>query len=211
METMKNEFPVAAMADALEVSKSGFFAQRHKEASPRRQEDARLVAAIEPIFEESWRSYGSPRVTQELRARGQRCGKNRVARLMRERGLCPKQKRRWRPQTTESNHARPVAENWLAKVPAPTRPDQVWVADITYIDTGEGWLYLAGLLDACSRRCVGWQMGESLDAVLVTQAWEKAWQLRQPGPGCSTTQTVACSTPAGPWLPCWQKAGPRRR
>ena len=183
METMKNEYPVAAMAEALEVSKSGFFAQRHKEAGPRRQEDARLIAAIAPIFEESWHSYGSPRVVKELRARGQRCGKNRVARLMGEAGLRPKQKRRWRPTTTDSNHARPVAENWLARVPAPTRPDQVWVADITYIDTGEGWLYLAGLLDACSRCCVGWQTGELLDTSLVTQAWQKACRDRRPGPG----------------------------
>ena len=80
---MKSEYPAAAMADALEVSKSGFFAHRHKEAGPRRQEDARLAAAIEPIFEENWQSYGSPRVVRERRARGQRCGKNRAARLMR--------------------------------------------------------------------------------------------------------------------------------
>ena len=184
MEKMKTEYPVAAMAEALEVSKSGFFAHRKKEAAPRRQEDARLVAAIEPIFEESWRSYGSPRVVKELRARGQRCGKTRVARLMRAAGLCPKQKRRrWQPITTDSNHRHPIAENWLAKVPAPARPDQVWVADITYIDTGEGWLYLAGLLDACSRCCVGWQTGESLGAELVTQAWQKACRDRRPGPG----------------------------
>ena len=98
MQKMKSEYPVDAMADALEVSKSGFFAHRHKASGPRRQEDARLVAAIEPIFEESWRSYGSLRMTKELRARGQRCGKNRVARLMGEAGLHPKQKRRrWRP------------------------------------------------------------------------------------------------------------------
>jgi putative transposase len=76
-----------------------------------------------------------------------------------------------------------VAENWLAKVPAPDRPDQVWVADITYIDTGEGWLYLAGVLDACTRRCVGWQTGESMEAELVTQAWQKAVRNRCPGPG----------------------------
>ena len=114
-------------------------------------------------------TYGCPRVTAALRRGGQRCGKNRVARLMRENRLVPRQKRkRWRPMTTESNHARPVAENWLARVPAPTRPDQVWVADITSIDTGEGWLYLAGLLDACTRRLVGWQTGETLDASLVT-------------------------------------------
>ena len=184
MEKMKSEYPVAAMAEALEVSKSGFFAQRQKDGCPRRQQDQRLVADIGPIFVEHWRTCGSPRMTKALRERGHRCGKNRIARLMREQGLHPSQKRRrWRPQTTDSNHSRPVAENWLSKVPAPARPDQVWVADITYIDTGEGWLYLAGLLDACSRRCVGWQTGESLDAGLVTQAWQKAWRGRRPGPG----------------------------
>jgi transposase InsO family protein len=158
------------MAEALEVSRSGFFAHRQKGAGQRRRQDQRLVADIGPIFVEHWQSYGSPRMTKALRERGHRCGKNPVARLMREAGPRPKEKRRrWRPVTTESNHSRPVAENWLSKMPAPDRPDQVWVADITYIDTGEGWLYLAGLLDACSRRCVGWQTGESLDAALVTR------------------------------------------
>ena len=184
MEKMKSEYPVAAMAEALEVSKSGFFAHRQKGAGQRRQQDRHLVADIGPIFVEHWRSYGSPRMTQALRERGHRCGKNRVARLMRENRLSPRQKRRhFRPQTTDSNHRHAVAENWLAKVPAPARPNQVWVADITYIDTGEGWLYLAGLLDACSRRCVGWQTGESLDAGLATRAWQKAWHDRQPAPG----------------------------
>ena len=101
-----------------------------------------------------------------------------------ENDLAPKQKRkRWRPATTDSNHRQPVAENWLAKVPASDRPDQVWVADITSIDTGEGWLYWAALVDACTRRCVGWQAGETLEASLVTQAWQKAVRSRRPGPG----------------------------
>ena len=184
METMQDEYPVAAMADALEVSRSGFFAHRHKREQPRRQEDRALAVKIGPIFTASRQTYGSPRLTAALRQEGQRCGKNRVARLMRENHLHPRQKRRlWRPVTTNSNHPQPIAENWLAKVPAPARPDQVWVADITYIDTGEGWLYLAGLLDACSRRCVGWQAGASMDAGLVTRAWEKACRERQPEPG----------------------------
>jgi putative transposase len=184
MDAMKNEHHVAAMAEALEVSKSGFFAHRRKSERPRRREDRALACKIAPIFALSRQTYGSPRVTAALRQQGHRCGKNRIARLMREQGLRPKQKRRrWRPQTTDSNHPRSVAENWLAKVPAPDRPDQVWVADITYIDTDEGWLYLAGLLDACSRRCVGWQTGESLDAALVTQAWQKARRKRRPEPG----------------------------
>jgi putative transposase len=98
--------------------------------------------------------------------------------------LRPRQKRRrGRPVTTDSKHREPVAANWLAKVPAPDRPDQTWVADITCIDTGEGWLYLAGILDACTRRCVGWQTGETMEAELVTQAWQKAVHSRRPGPG----------------------------
>lgn len=184
METMKNEYPIAALAEALEVSKSGFFAHRRKSERPRRRQDRALAEKIRPIFAASRQTYGSPRITAALHQAGQRCGKNRVARLMRENDLRPKQKRwRWRPQTTDGNHRQPVAENWLARVPAPARADQVWVADITCIDTAEGWLYLAGILDACSRRCVGWQTGETLEAGLVTQAWQKAVAARRPGPG----------------------------
>jgi putative transposase len=102
---------------------------------------------------------------------------------MRQCGLRAKQKRRFRPATTDSSHKLPIAENWLAKVPAPDRPNQVWVADITYIETAEGWLYLAGILDACSRRCVGWHAGDSLCSKLVTRAWQKAWKNQRPGPG----------------------------
>jgi transposase InsO family protein len=184
MEAMKDEHPIAALAEALEVSRSGFFAHRRKGEKPRRQEDRALAERIQPIFGASRQTYGSPRITAALRQAGQRCGKNRVARLMRENHLRPKQKRRrWRPVTTESNPRQPVAEHGLAKVPAPDRPDQVWVADITCIDTVEGWLYLAGLLDGCSRRCVGWQTGETLEVELVTRAWRKAWRDRRPEPG----------------------------
>ena len=184
MDSMKDEHPVAALAEALEVSASGFFAHQRKAQGQRRQEDGELARAITPIFAASRQTYGCPRVTAALRTQGVRCGKNRVARLMRENALRPRQKRkRWRPATTDSNHRQPVAENWLARVPTPDQPDQVWVADITYIDTGEGWLYLAGVLDACTRRLVGWQTGESLDARLVTQAWQKAVRARRPGPG----------------------------
>ena len=184
MNAMQNEHPVAALAEALEVSPSGFHAHQRKAQGQRHQEDRALSREIAPIFAASRQTYGCPRVTAALRQEGQRCGKNRVARLMRENQLTPRQKRkRWRPTTTDSNHHQPVAENWLAKVPAPDQPDQVWVADITYIDTGEGWLYLAGLLDACTRRLVGWQTGDTLEAGLVTRAWQKAVRERRPGPG----------------------------
>ena len=181
---MKHEHPIHALAEALEVSPSGFHTHRQKAQGQRRQQDGELARVIVPIFAASRQTYGCPRITMALRQRGVRCGKNRVARLMRENQLRPRQKRRrWRLTTTNSNHRQPVAENWLAKVPAPDRPDQVWVADITYIDTGEGWLYLAGILDACTRRLVGWQTGETLAAELVTRAWQKAVHLRRPDPG----------------------------
>ena len=184
MEKMKSDYPITALAEALEVSKSGFFAHRRKAERPRRQQDRALAEKIRSIFAASRQTYGSPRITAALRRAGQRCGKNRAARLMRENGLRPKQKcRRWRPQTTDGNHRQPLAENWLAKVPAPARADQVWVADITCIDTAEGWLYLAALPDTCTRRCVGWQTGETLEAGLVTRAWQKAVAARRPGPG----------------------------
>jgi transposase InsO family protein len=180
---MKPTHCLTEMADALEVSKSGFHAHEDKHKRPRRQQDKELLEAIEPLFKASRRTYGSPRMVHALRKMGRRCGKNRVARLMRSHGFCARQKRRFRPQTTQSDHKLPIAKNWLEKIPAPDRPGQVWVADITYIQTAEGWLYLSGILDACSRRCLGWQAGESLGADLVTRAWNKAWQNQRPGPG----------------------------
>ena len=183
MGTMKTSHCLTEMADALEISKSGFFVHRHKEERPRRKEDQELASQIEPLFIASRRTYGSPRIMHALRKTGRRCGKNRIARLMRSRGLRAKQKRRFRPQTTQSDHNLPIAQNWLARIPAPDRPAQVWVADITYIQTHEGWLYLSGILDHCSRRCVGWQADDSLTTNLVTRAWHKAWKNQRPDPG----------------------------
>ena len=116
----------------------------------------RTIAGDRAIFVASRKSYGSPRIMHALRRSGWRCGKNRIARLMRSRGLRARQKRRFRAQTTQSDHKLPVAPNWLARIPKPDRPGQVWVADITCIQTQEGWLYLSGILDHCSRRCIGW-------------------------------------------------------
>jgi len=183
METMKSDHSLTAMAEAMEVSQSGFQAHVLKEEGIRHREDLQLVRVMKPIFQKSRQTYGSPRMVRALRRQGYRCGKNRLARLMRQNGLRACQKRRFRPRTTESNHELPIARNWLAKMPRADHPNQIWVADITYIQTGEGWLYLAGILDAFSRRCVGWQAGDCLDASLVTRAWDKAWKTRRPGPG----------------------------
>jgi transposase InsO family protein len=174
---------IQLLCQTLGVSRTGYYAHRLKPQRPRRVQDRKLVEQITPIFQQSRRTYGSPRIQEALRRTGERCGKNRVARLMRQQGLRAKQKRRFRPQTTQSQHALPVPENWLAKVPTPTRPNQIWVSDITYLPTGEGWLYLAVVLDACSRKVVGWQVEDHLETSLVTEALKQARQRRGHAPG----------------------------
>jgi transposase InsO family protein len=183
MNRLKAEYQVEEMAQVLEVSSSGYHAHQHQPEGARCQEDQRLLARIEPIFGQSRLTYGSPRITAALRREGHRCGRNRIARLMRHKGLKARQKRRFVPRTTQSDHDHPIAPNWLARVPSATRPDQIWVVDITYIDTAEGWIFLAVILDACSRKVVGWAMAASLETSLVTEALERARQRRLPSPG----------------------------
>ena len=171
---LKETYALDQLLATLEVSKSGLYAHGRKAQGPRRQKDQELIKMITPIFEKSRRTYGSPRLCAALRAQGIRCGKNRIARLMRQSGLRPRQKRRFRPATTQSKHNLPLSRNWLAKVPTPDRPNQVWLADITYIPTAEGWLYLAVELDACSRKIAGWSTRADLSVALVLEAWRKA-------------------------------------
>jgi len=180
---MQTAAPIKLICQTLAVSRAGFYAHRHKAQRPRQVQDRRLAEKIVPIFHQSRRTYGSPRIQIALGRAGERCGKNRIARLMRQQGLRAKQKRRFRPLTTQSQHRLPVAENWLAKVPAPARPNQIWVGDITYLPTSEGWLYLAVVLDACSRKVVGWQVEDHLESSLVTEALKQARQRRGPAPG----------------------------
>jgi transposase InsO family protein len=125
MEKLMPQYSADALAEALDVSESGFAAHCRKAERPRRQRDAQLRPLIRQSFAQSRRTYGSPRVQLDLRESGQRCGKNRIARLMRESGLRPRQKGRFRPTTTDSRHSHKVADNWLAKVPTPDRPGQI--------------------------------------------------------------------------------------
>ena len=152
MEKLHHQFPVGALTDALEVSKSGFHAHRHKPRRPRRRRDAQLRALIAGSFTRSRKTCGALRVRADLRDLGECCVKNRIGRLMREQGLRPAQKRRFRPRTTDNRNPHRIAENWLTKMPAPERPGMVWQSDFTYVETGEGWLYVAFTLDACTRR-----------------------------------------------------------
>jgi putative transposase len=150
MEKLEHQYGADALSEALDVSESGFAAYRGKQNGQRWKQDADLQVLIAQSFEQSRNTYGSPRVRLDLRELGHRCGKNRVARLMRESGLRARQKRRFRPRTTDSRHSHKIVENWLAKLPAPDRPGQLWQSDITYIETQEGWLYLAFTLDGRS-------------------------------------------------------------
>lgn len=183
MNTLKADYQVQELAQALGVSASGFYAHQHKPQGRRAQQDRRLAQEIRRIFEANRRAYGSPRIRASLQRQGHLHGKNRIARLMRQQGLQARQKRRFTPRTTLNDPTNPVAPNRLAKRPPPIRPNQVWVADITYLPTREGWLYLAVVLDACSRKVVGWALSLSLETSLVTEALARAQKERCPAPG----------------------------
>ena len=181
---MKTEHPIRALCAVLEVSSSGYYdwVSRGTEPGPRAQENARLVAQITQIHLESRKTYGSPRIRQELLKVGHAHGRNRIARLMRQEDLCGRAKGRFRVRTTDSKHDQPIAPNRLAELPAASAANQIWLGDITYIRTEEGWLYLAGVMDRYSRRIVGWAMDQNIDTQLVLAAWEMAQSQRQPAP-----------------------------
>lgn len=159
---------------ALGVSRSGYYAHCHKPGGARRRQDAELRGAVAECFKASRQTYGTPRLRMDLRGLGHRVGRRRIARLMREQGLRPKQKRRFVPRTTDSRHGRPVAPQKLLGRAATDAPGQVWVSDITYIPTGEGWLYLAAEMDLFSRRIVGWDARGHMERSLVIGALENA-------------------------------------
>ena len=183
VQQLAGQFPVRALCRALGVSRAGYYAAAKRGERPRAREDARLSARIVDCFEASRGTYGSPRVTVALRRAGERCGRRRVARLMRGRGLRARARPRWRPQTTDSHHLCPIAPNRLAGRAAPARANEVWAADITYLATGEGWLYLAGVLDLCTRQLVGWAAEDTMSTTLVASAFERAVARQRPGPG----------------------------
>ena len=167
------------MCQVLEVSKSGYYAWRERAPSNRAQQNERLAAQITEVHTDSRGTYGSPRVHAELHAQGFAVGRNRVARIMRENGILGRRKPRFR-RTTDSNHTLPVAGNLLARQFTADEPDTAWVADITYIWTQQGWLYLAVIIDLFSRRVVGWSMADHMRAELVLDALSAALGGRLP-------------------------------
>lgn len=179
----RHEHPVPLMCEVLEVSPASFYASQKRSPCLRAIADESLLLHVRIIHRESGETYGAPRMQRELRDDGIRVGTKRVARLMRGDGLVGRAPRRRRLTTTDSSHALPVAPNLLNRqfdVNGVTL-NQVWVGDITYVPTREGWLYLATVLDLASRRCVGWSMHETLDAEpLVVRALDMAVATRRP-------------------------------
>jgi putative transposase len=185
MARHRREFPLRLMCRVLEVSPSGFYAWWRRPPSVRAIADELLLLRVRITHRQSGETYGAPRVHRALRAQGTRVGKKRVARLMREHELAARRRKRG-VRTTDSTHTHPIAPNLLDRqfdVTGVRDVNRIWVSDLTYIPTREGWLYLAGVLDLRSRRCVGWAMRETLDADLAVSALRMALGARRPAPG----------------------------
>lgn len=181
---MRHDHALLALCESVLVSPSGYYAWRNRQSNPgpRALESLALAEDIKLLHAQSRQTYGSPRIREELLKEGRHHGRNRIARLMQADGLCGRQRGRYRVRTTDSNHNHPIAPNRLAEAPDATAPNQIWVADITYIQTRQGWLYLAAILDLYSRKIVGWAMSESIDTALVLDALTMALLHRNPPP-----------------------------
>jgi transposase InsO family protein len=174
MKAMEGEHSIAVMSEVFGVSRSGYHAWRAGRPRARQAEDARIRQALCAAHQRSRGTYGRPRLQRELRALGMKHSGRRLRRLMKAAGLQGVQRGRFVPRTTDSEHDLGPAPNWLGKIPMPAAPGQVWVADITYVPTDEGWLYLAGVLDLCSRRVVGLAAAGHLETSLPENALRAA-------------------------------------
>jgi putative transposase len=185
IETEKAHHRVSAMCRALKVSKSGFYGWRDRAPSARARADAALSEKIVRIHRDSRETYGAPRVHFELRILSVRCGRKRVARLMRQAGLfgCGGRNRKARTTIRSQTERTPPAPDLVKRNFTPEAPDRLWVSDITYVRTWEGWLYLSFVLDAYSRRIVGWSMSNNLRTELVLDAVNMAIYTRRPSAG----------------------------
>ncbi len=176
------DFPITWMCRRLFISTAGYYRWTKRLPSKRARADEQLGPVIRASHAASGGTYGSPRITRDLKAAGKPVGRKRVARLMREHGLVGQTRRRFR-RTTDSDHGLPTAANLVARDFNPTAPNAVWAADITYIRTWQGWLYLAVVIDLFSRRVVGWAIADHMRTELVLTALTDAFKARQPGTG----------------------------
>jgi transposase InsO family protein len=182
MDRYGSGFEVKKMCRVLGVSRSGYYVYLRRGLNRRHEENRSLLTKIQEIWESSRGVYGSPRITAELRAQGYRCGENRIARIMRANGIASLTRKRYKI-TTNSDHKLPVAEDLVERDFRATAPNRLWVSDITYIWTWEGWLYLAAVMDVYNREIVGWTLYKRMTKELVVNALLKSLAKRDPQPG----------------------------
>jgi putative transposase len=203
-EHLRSQFPADVCCDVLGVSRSGYYAWRERPDSARAKRREELARKVKAVHEQNRGVYGSPRVHRALVAAGEKVSENTVAKVMRRQRIRAKSKKKFVPRTTDSRHEQPVAPNLLDRQFRAELPNRKWAVDITYVSTDEGWLYLAGVIDLCSRRIVGWSMADHMRTGLVSDALGMA--LARRSPGC-TTATGACSTPARITSICYNRTG----
>jgi len=202
----KANYPLNVLCRTMGVSRSGYYAWEGRSLSRRRRRNEELVERIRDVHRRKRGAYGSPRVYRELTAQGESASLNRVARLMRDNGIQARRRRRFR-KTTDSKHDLPVAENLLARNFRTEKPDQAWVADISYVWTMEGWLYLAVILDLFSRKVVGWSMADHLRTELPLAALTMALGQRKPEPGMIHHSDRGCQYASGAYRAALSAAG----
>ena len=183
IKQLAGQHSVQALCRTLAVSRSGYYARLRGAPGSQAQKDAQLTALLQQEHQQSRLTYGRPRLQARLRILGHRHSSKRIARLMKAAGICGRPRRRFVPRTTQSDPTGPIAPNLLAQRSAPTKADEVWITDLTYVPTAEGWLYVSTILDRFSRRAVGWAFGASLDTALPLAALRMALRHRQPGRG----------------------------
>ena len=182
MAAHREEFSKLLMCRIFTVSRSGYYTWKRRSQSPREIENGRLLKKIQTVHKKSRKTYGSPRVHMQLVLQGEACSRGRVERLMSQNGIRAKVKRKF-IATTDSKHNYPVAKNLLNREFSVHEPNKVWLSDITYIPTEEGFLYLAGVVDLGSKTAVGWSMSNSMERTLVMDALKMTYQRRRPAKG----------------------------
>jgi transposase InsO family protein len=183
IEDHRNSYPVRLMCDVLEVSPAGYYAWRDRPVSERSKSNAALLAEIRQIHQDSSGRYGSPRVHAALQRQGRGASRGRIERTMRQNGIRAITAKPRRVRTTDSRHDLPIAPNLIARDFTAAAPNRVWLADITYIPTAEGWLYLAAVMDLFSRKIIGWAMRDHMQVELASAALTMAIEQRRPQAG----------------------------
>jgi len=183
MNTHKNEFDIAIMSSVFGVSTSSYYDWKNRDYSPKEQKDYDLKRKIEEIFLGSRKTYGAPRVFHILKGLNIAVSKQTVEKMMRDMGLRAKTKKRFKVKTTDSNHSNPIAPNILDQNFVADKPSQIWLSDITYVETKEGWLYVFSIMDLYSRKIVGWSFADSLSHAALIVALEMALKRQNYAPG----------------------------